>query len=58
MDDVQKKKTEHDAEKVGEDVATGLGAAADVLAHGIAGAASGIVDGIDAVHDEPEHKKR
>lgn len=58
MDDEQKKKAEHDSEKVGEDLAKGLGAAADVLAHGVAGAATGIVDGVDAVHDEPEHKHR
>ena len=58
MDEAQKKKAEHDSEEVGEHVAKGLGAAADVLAHGISGAASGIVAGIDAVHDTPEQPDR
>jgi hypothetical protein len=58
MDEAQKKKAEHDTEQVGEDVAKGLGAAADVLVHGIAGAASGIAAGVDAVHDSQEKPDR
>jgi hypothetical protein len=58
MDEEQKKKAEHDTEHVGEDVAKGLGAAADVLVHGIAGAASGIAEGVDAVHDTQERPER
>ena len=49
---------EHDSAKVGEDLAKGVGAAADVLMHGVAGAATGIADGIDAVRDTPEHPER
>lgn len=48
----------HDAATIGEDLATGIGAAADVLMHGVAGAATGIADGIDAVRDTPEQPKR
>jgi hypothetical protein len=58
MDEVQKKKAEHDSEQVGEDLAKGLGAAADVLVHGIAGAASGIAAGVDAVNERPEQPDR
>lgn len=54
MDEVKKDKVEHDSEKVGEGLLKGLGDAADVLAHGVAGAAGGLVDGVDAVHDEPQ----
>lgn len=58
MDEEQKKKSENEAAKVGEDLVKGLGDTADVLAHGVAGAATGITEGIDAVHDAPEHKER
>ena len=58
MDEATKKKTERDSEDVGEDLVKGLGAAADVLVHGVAGAATGIADGIDAVSDKQEKPDR
>lgn len=58
MNEQQKKKSEVEAAEVGEDLAKGLGATADVLVHGVAGAATGIAEGIDAVHDASEHKER
>lgn len=58
MDEATKKKAEHESEDVGEDLVKGLGAAADVLVHGVAGAATGIADGIDAVSDKQEKPDR
>ncbi len=58
MDEEQKTKAEKDSETVGEDLVKGLGAAADVLVHGVAGAATGIADGVDAVHDKQEKPDR
>jgi hypothetical protein len=59
MDEEQKTKAEKDSEMVGEDLVKGLGAAADVLVHGVAGAATGIAEGVDAVHDGgKEHPDR
>ena len=58
MDEEQKKKSENEAAKVGEALVKGLGDTAEVLAHGVAGAATGVAEGIDAVHDAPEHKER
>lgn len=58
VDEMQEKKDEHDTEQVGEDVAKGRGAAADVLVHGITSAATGIAAGVDALHDSQEKPDR
>lgn len=58
MDEESKEKVEHDSAKVGEGLLKGLGDAADVLVHGVAGAAGGIAEGVDALHDDPEKSEK